>query len=86
MNSIETASIGNLFYASERIGTIVGSIGVMIIFIGCLRGLWFFLLKIPYREILLADIRIELGHYLALGLEFLVAIYLIIESPSVLMV
>lgn len=62
-----------LYAATRLVGMLIGSIGVMIILVGSLRGLWYFLKKYLYGEILLADIRIELGHYLALGLEFLVA-------------
>lgn len=59
--------------ATHFIGVVVGSIGVTIILVGVIRGFAYFLLKFSHKEILIADIRIELGHYLALGLEFLVA-------------
>jgi uncharacterized membrane protein len=55
------------------VSLLIGVMGVSIILIGSLRGLSLFFLKISDRSILLADIRVELGHYLALGLEFLVA-------------
>jgi len=63
----------NLFEITRFLGAIIGSIGVTVIFVGCLRGLYLFLKKFFTNNALLADIRIEIGHYLALGLEFLVA-------------
>jgi uncharacterized membrane protein len=62
-----------LYAASTIAGMIVGSIGVTVILIGCFRGIFMFLKRVSDQNILLADIRIEMGHYLALGLEFLVA-------------
>lgn len=68
------ASFSSAFYAASNfLGTMVGTIGVFIICVGCLRGIASFLRKLSDKNILLADIRIELGHYLALGLEFLIA-------------
>jgi len=66
-------STQELYALTHFVGIVVGSIGVTVILIGALRGLRSFLLKCIGRNILIADIRIELGHYLALGLEFLVA-------------
>ena len=46
---------------------------MLIIFVGSIRALWLFIKKPIVKNILLSDIRIDLGHYLALGLEFLIA-------------
>jgi len=58
---------------TRSIGIVIGSVGVVVILVGVFRGLCLFLMKCVRRNILIADIRIELGHYLVLGLEFLVA-------------
>jgi uncharacterized membrane protein len=70
MNSL--LSLENLAIASERFAVFIGYIGILVIFVGCVRGLWLFARKFVRQDVLLADIRLELGHYLALGLEFLV--------------
>lgn len=57
---------------SLLIASVMGFIGALIIFTGGIHGLYLFLKKATGAQILLADIRIELGHYMALGLEFLV--------------
>ena len=72
MSNSLIANMSGLYDASLFIGTIIGCIGIFIIFIGSLRGLWMFLRKSLFNDVLLSDIRIELGHYLALGLEFLI--------------
>lgn len=54
-------------------GNLIGCVGVLIIFVGSVRSLWLFLKKPIVKNILLSDIRIDLGHYLALGLELLIA-------------
>jgi len=56
---------------SLLLGAFIGYIGILIILVGCVRGLFLFVSKILFKKVLLSDIRIELGHYLALGLEFL---------------
>jgi uncharacterized membrane protein len=61
-----------LHIVSGYIGATIGYIGVAIILTGCLRGMYSFIRKYVCEDLLMADIRIELGHYLALGLEFLV--------------
>ena len=58
---------------SLTIGNLIGCVGVLIIFVGSIRALWLFIKKPIVKNILLSDIRIDLGHYLALGLEFLIA-------------
>jgi uncharacterized membrane protein len=58
--------------ASLAVGVIIGCAGVAIIFIGSVKAFYLFVRRTLYKDTLLADIRIELGHYLALGLEFLV--------------
>lgn len=68
-----TFTSNNLFAVTLFLGSIIGSIGVTVIFVGCIRGLYLFVKKFLTNNTLLADIRIEVGHYLALGLEFLVA-------------
>src|SRR3989344_5361696 len=68
-----TSIANNLFAITRFLGAIIGSIGVTVIFVGCIRGLYLFLKKFLTNNALLADIRIEIGHHLALGLEFLVA-------------
>ena len=65
--------MNGLHYAALFVGTLVGAVGVTIIFIGCIRGLYLFVCRVFRKDILISDIRIDLGHYLALGLEFLVA-------------
>src|SRR3989344_3548976 len=55
------------------VGILIGSVGVTVILVGVARSFQSFLLKFIKKDILIADIRIRLGHYLALGLEFLVA-------------
>jgi len=62
-----------LYELAQFFGIIVGFIGVLIILFGCMRALYQFVHRILFDQILLADIRVELGHYLALGIEFLVA-------------
>ncbi|HLD07684.1 MAG TPA: DUF1622 domain-containing protein [Candidatus Peribacterales bacterium] len=68
-----TSIANNLFAITRFLGALIGSIGVTIIFVGCIRGLYLFLKKFLTDNTLLADIRIDIGHHLALGLEFLVA-------------
>jgi uncharacterized membrane protein len=68
---IEIESI--LFTISHEIGLLVGAIGVCIILVGCVRAIATFLLNVGKNGHLLADLRIGVGQYLALGLEFLVA-------------
>ena len=65
-------SLESLSLASERFAVLIGYVGILIIFVGCAKGLYLFARKFAIRDILLADIRLELGHYLTLGLEFLV--------------
>lgn len=62
-----------LFTISHEVGLLVGVLGVCIILIGCLRAVATFVLNVGKNGHLLADLRIGIGQYLALGLEFLVA-------------
>jgi uncharacterized membrane protein len=62
----------NLHDVSLLFGAIIGGIGAFVIFIGAIRGVYLFVRKFLCKDTLLADVRIEIGHYLALGLEFLV--------------
>ena len=61
-----------LHIASLAVGVIIGCAGVAIIFVGCVKAFYLFVRKTLYKDTLLVDIRVELGHYLALGIEFLV--------------
>ncbi len=47
--------------------------GALIILLGCIRGMQLFVCRLAGKDMLLADIRIEIGHYLVLGLEFFIA-------------
>jgi uncharacterized membrane protein len=71
MEFIYTTTNG-LHMIANFVGTLIGAVGVAVIFIGCIRGLYFFIAKFVSKDILIIDVRIDLGHYLALGLEFLV--------------
>ncbi len=63
----------NLVVITQFVGMLIGCIGVVTILVGCIDSFVSFLKKFLRNGVLLADIRIELGHYLTLGLEFLVA-------------
>ena len=65
--TIETVSV-----VSERIALVIGFLGIILICWGCFKGTYLFLRKFSHNGMLLADIRMEVGQYLALGLEFLV--------------
>lgn len=73
MNFMYPTTATGFHAVSGFIGMFIGSIGVVVILVGSAKGLYGFLRRILCRDVLLADVRIELGHYLALGLEFLVA-------------
>lgn len=66
------ASIEAISSLSEMIAVLIGYIGIAVILIGCVRGVCFFLRKLLWNTISLAQVRIELAKYLVLGLEFLV--------------
>jgi uncharacterized membrane protein len=58
---------------SLTLGEVIGYIGIAIMLVGVAKALWlFFTRQLIGRENILSAIRIELGQYLALGLEFLV--------------
>ena len=63
---------------------VIGFLGLAIMLYGALKGAWLFLKYSFIENGLLQQIRIELGKYLALGLEFLVGrdIMLSIVEPS----
>lgn len=57
---------------SEAVALVIGFLGIILICWGCFKGAYLFLRKFSHNGMLLADIRMEVGQYLALGLEFLV--------------
>ncbi len=57
---------------SESVALLIGFLGIILICWGCFKGAYLFLRKFSHNGMLLADIRMEVGQYLALGLEFLV--------------
>ena len=65
-------TIENLSTLSESIALVIGFLGIVLICWGCFKGAYLFLRKFSHNGMLLADIRMEVGQYLALGLEFLV--------------
>ncbi|PIQ76252.1 hypothetical protein COU78_04815 [Candidatus Peregrinibacteria bacterium CG10_big_fil_rev_8_21_14_0_10_49_24] len=66
------ALISGLQYVSLITAAIIGFIGVIIMAFGALYSASLFILSVLQRKNHLPQIRIELGKYLALGLEFLV--------------
>lgn len=64
--------LGDLDTTSIVVGELIGYVGITIIVFGAAKGLYLFVEQFFKGENFLADIRIELGQHLALGLEFLV--------------
>jgi uncharacterized membrane protein len=65
-------SLETLEVISESFAILIGFIGVFVICLGCAKGIWLFLKHFSFKTTLLADSRMELGHHIALGLEFLI--------------
>ncbi|UPA22852.1 DUF1622 domain-containing protein [Candidatus Peribacteria bacterium] len=68
----ELIQVGTLSTISRLLGEAVGYIGIMIIMYGALMGVWMFAVQIIKKDRTVSGIRIELGQYLTLGLEFLI--------------
>lgn len=65
-------SLGTLEFISETFAILIGFVGVFVICLGCAKGIFLFLKHFSFQKTLLADARMEVGHHLALGLEFLI--------------
>lgn len=65
-------NLETLAIVSERAAVLVGYCGIFIIVLGCLKGMLLLVRKLLQNERSLASIRMEVGQYLVLGLEFLV--------------
>lgn len=65
-------TIEYLSAVSELIALLIGFGGIFLIAVGCFKGTYLFIKKFSHTGMLLADIRMEVGQHLALGLEFLV--------------
>jgi len=61
-----------LLQMSEVAALAIGFLGIILIGVGCLKGMYLFVRKFSHTKMLLTDIRMEVGKHLALGLEFLV--------------
>lgn len=68
----EFIQVGTLSTISRLLGEAVGYIGIMIIMYGAAMGVWMFAVQIIKKDRTVSAIRIELGQYLTLGLEFLI--------------
>lgn len=68
----ELIQVGTLSIISRLLGEAVGYIGIMIIMYGAAMGVWMFVVQIIKKDRTVSAIRIELGQYLTLGLEFLI--------------
>lgn len=66
------ALVNGLLYVSLMTAAVIGFIGVLIMAYGALYSAGLFIQSVIQRKNHLPQIRIELGKYLALGLEFLV--------------
>ena len=65
-------SIIGLSEVSKLLGEVIGYVGIFIMMIGACKGLYMFVCRTLLQRDVRANIRIELGQHLALGLEFLV--------------
>ncbi len=57
---------------STVVSEILGGIGILIMLYGALRAVYMFVIHVCCNKFTLPNIRINLGKYFALGLEFLV--------------
>ncbi len=65
-------SIIGLSEASKLLGEVIGYVGIFVMIVGACKGLYMFICRTLLQRDVQANIRIELGQHLALGLEFLV--------------
>jgi uncharacterized membrane protein len=65
-------SIIGLSEASKLLGEVIGYVGIFVMIVGAAKGLYMFVCRTILQRDVRANIRIELGQHLALGLEFLV--------------
>ncbi|MFN7161221.1 MAG: DUF1622 domain-containing protein [Candidatus Gracilibacteria bacterium] len=65
-------SLLNLDVLRDFLAGTFGFIGILVISMGVIKGIYLFALQFFRKENLLMQIRIELGQHLALGLEFLI--------------
>lgn len=64
--------VGTLSVVSRLLGEAIGYIGILIIMYGAVMGVCMFAVQIIKKDRTVSAIRIELGQYLTLGLEFLI--------------
>lgn len=68
----EIIHLGTLSDLSKFLAEAIGYIGIIIMMCGAIKGLWMFLVQVANGKSINTNIRIELGQYLTLGLEFLI--------------
>ena len=71
-SSTTLSSFLSLDLLREYLAAIFGFLGILVITMGVVKGIYLFILQYFKKENYLMEIRIELGQHLALGLEFLV--------------
>ena len=65
-------ALSTLGSVNQMVAALIGYAGVIVILFGSAKGAFLFLRRFRRNGTLLADIRMEVGQHLALGLEFLV--------------